>query len=59
METLKNKVAVITGGSRGLGLGIATAFVQEGTCSDCITLSQLRGKSCRTFAQPGRPGEWH
>ena len=30
METLKNKVAVITGGSRGLGLGIATAFVQEG-----------------------------
>lgn len=30
MEILRNKVAVITGGSRGLGFGIAKAFLQEG-----------------------------
>jgi len=30
MDLLKNKVAVITGGSRGLGLAIARAYVREG-----------------------------
>jgi len=30
MQKLKNKVAVITGGSSGIGLGIAKRFVQEG-----------------------------
>ena len=30
MKILKNKIAVITGGSRGLGLGIAKAFIRAG-----------------------------
>ena len=30
MERLKNKIALITGGARGLGLSIATHFFNEG-----------------------------
>ncbi|HKY82869.1 MAG TPA: SDR family NAD(P)-dependent oxidoreductase, partial [Sphingobium sp.] len=30
MSRLKNKVAVVTGGSDGIGLGIVRRFVQEG-----------------------------
>ena len=35
-QTLKNKVAVITGGSRGIGFSLAQAFVREG-CNVVIT----------------------
>jgi pyruvate,water dikinase len=49
METLKNKVAVITGGSRGLGLGIAKAFVQAG--ASVVIASRSAGSVERAVAQ--------
>lgn len=42
-EILKNKVAVITGGSRGLGLAIAQAYAQAGAKVVIASRSQRAG----------------
>lgn len=57
MNTLENKVAVITGGTRGLGLGIAQAYLAAGAAVVIAgrnqstldrALSELRSKGGRT-----------
>lgn len=40
MKTLENRVAVITGGTRGLGLGIAHAYAAEGSAVVIASRSQ-------------------
>ena len=41
MKLLENKVAIITGGSRGIGKGIAEIFVENG-CSVAITYNSSK-----------------
>ncbi|KAI0408051.1 hypothetical protein F4802DRAFT_447555 [Xylaria palmicola] len=46
--SLKGKVAVVTGGSRGLGLNAASAFLQAG-CSK-VFISSRKAKACEAAA---------
>ncbi|KAI0834140.1 NAD(P)-binding protein [Hypoxylon sp. FL0890] len=48
--SLKGKVAVVTGGSRGLGLNAASAFLQAG-CSKVFITSRKAGACERAVAQ--------
>ncbi len=41
-EGIENKVALITGGSEGIGFGIAKAFTDEGAKVTITGLSKLR-----------------
>jgi NAD(P)-dependent dehydrogenase (short-subunit alcohol dehydrogenase family) len=50
---LDNKVAVITGGTRGIGLGIASAFLQQGAAAVLTGRSQEKGD--KALAQLGAP----
>ena len=44
MKLLEKKVAIITGGSRGIGKGIAEIFVENG-CSVAITYNSSKGEA--------------
>jgi 3-hydroxybutyrate dehydrogenase len=50
---LENKVAVITGGTRGIGFGIAQAFVREGASVVLTGRSQEKGD--KALAELGTP----
>jgi NAD(P)-dependent dehydrogenase (short-subunit alcohol dehydrogenase family) len=46
---VKGKVAVVTGGAQGIGLGLCTRFAQEGAH---VVLSDLRQDACERSAAP-------
>lgn len=54
MELLSGKTAVVTGGSEGIGLGIATAFAQAG--ADLILIGRNKEKLSQRAASLERSG---
>jgi 3-hydroxybutyrate dehydrogenase len=50
---LAHKVAVITGGTRGIGFGIASAFVEQGAAVMLVGRSQEKGE--KALAELGEP----
>jgi len=54
---LDNKVAVITGGTRGIGFGIASAFIKQGAAVMLIGRSEEKGeKALAELGEPTRTG---
>ena len=51
MEALKDRVAIVTGASRGIGLGVAAELVRQGA-RVCVT-ARAPGSARR-----GRGGAW-
>ena len=56
METLLGKVALVTGGSRGIGLAIARALVAEGTHVAITGRSDAHLSAARPLVEPAGPG---
>ena len=51
---LKNKVAIVTGGARGIGKAIVTAFCEEGAAVVLSDLDQEGGeRTARELSQKG------
>ena len=48
MERLKNKTAIITGGTKGIGKGIATVFALEGANITIVGKNEIIGKKTAT-----------
>ena len=55
METLRGKVALVTGGSRGIGLAIARALVAEGVKVSVTGLSDARLSAARSKIESAGP----
>ncbi len=55
METLRGKVAVVTGGSRGIGLAIARALVAEGVKVSVTGLSDAHLSAARSKIESAGP----
>ena len=56
MESLRGKVAIVTGGSRGIGLAIARALVSEGVQVAVTGLSSANLSAARSKIEGAGPG---
>ena len=54
MESLKGRVAIVTGASRGIGLGIAAELVRQGAMV-CVTARKAEALEA-AVAELGGPG---
>lgn len=51
MQKLKNKVAIITGGTGGLGKAVVSAFIEEGAKVVCTYLIDKELKDCQSLIE--------